>query len=260
MVAKNIAIKNVSHTYHPAKGQPVFALDDISLDVRDKEFLALLGPSGCGKSTLLYMVGGFLPIETGAIVVGSDPVTKPSPERGIVFQHFALFPWKTVYDNVLYGLEKTGVARDERERRARHYIDMVQLSGFEDSYPSQLSGGMKQRAAIARTLAVDPDILLMDEPFGALDAQTRTLMQDELRSIIALTPKTVIFVTHDVQEAVRLADRVAVMSRRPGRIKEVVDLPADRDPSYNRSPEFLEMVDYLWSLIRAEASQAQTEH
>jgi NitT/TauT family transport system ATP-binding protein len=206
------------------------------------------------------MIGGFLPIEQGVIKVGDSPIREPHPDRGIVFQHFALFPWKTVVDNVLYGLEKTRVPRDQRRERARHYIDMVQLTGFEDSFPSQLSGGMKQRAAIARTLAVDPDILLMDEPFGALDAQTRTLMQDELRTIMSKTPKTVIFVTHDVQEAVRLADRVAVMSRRPGRMKEIVDLPTGRDPNFTRSAEFLEMVEYLWGLIRAEAADAQTEH
>jgi NitT/TauT family transport system ATP-binding protein len=260
MSGKNISIENVSHTYYPNKGQPVFALNNIDLDVREHEFMALLGPSGCGKSTLLYMIGGFLPIESGTIKVGSTVVKEPHPDRGIVFQHFALFPWKTVLDNVLYGLEKTGVPRDQRRERAQHYIDMVQLSGFENSFPSQLSGGMKQRAAIARTLAVDPDILLMDEPFGALDAQTRTLMQDELRTIMTKTPKTVIFVTHDVQEAVRLADRVAVMSRRPGRMKEIVDLPSGRDPDFVRSREFLEMVEYLWGLIRDEAADAQTEH
>ena len=236
------------------------ALAGIDLTVAAGEFVALLGPSGCGKSTLLYMVGGFLPIEAGRIRVGAEDIRSPAPDRGIVFQHFALFPWKTVMDNVLYGLEKTGVPRAERRPRAQHYIDMVQLTGFEDSFPSQLSGGMKQRAAIARTLAVDPDILLMDEPFGALDAQTRTLMQDELRSIMSEAPKTVIFVTHDVQEAVRLADRVAVMSRRPGRIKEIVALNPDRDPDFARSPEYLKMVDYLWGLIRDEAADAQTEH
>jgi NitT/TauT family transport system ATP-binding protein len=260
MNGKNISIEQVSHTYHPSKGQPVFALDNINLDVREHEFMALLGPSGCGKSTLLYMIGGFLPINQGVIKVGDTPVREPHPDRGIVFQHFALFPWKTVLDNVLYGLEKTGVPRAERRERAQYFIDMVQLSGFEQSFPSQLSGGMKQRAAIARTLAVDPDILLMDEPFGALDAQTRTLMQDELRLIMGKTPKTVIFVTHDVQEAVRLADRVAVMSRRPGRMKQIVDLPTSRDPDFSRSTESLEMVEYLWNLIRDEAADAQTEH
>ncbi|HZU91079.1 MAG TPA: ATP-binding cassette domain-containing protein, partial [Stellaceae bacterium] len=164
-----IVIDRVSHVYRPARGRAVTALDAVSLVVRDREFVALLGPSGCGKSTLLYLIGGFLPIEEGAILVEGKPVAGPGPDRGIVFQHFALFPWKTVLKNVLYGLEKQKIPHEERLRRARAFIDLVGLSGFEDSYPAQLSGGMKQRAAIARTLAIDPRILLMDEPFGALD-------------------------------------------------------------------------------------------
>src|SRR5215470_11333002 len=174
-----ISVENVQHTYRPPRGRPVLALDDVSLSVRTREFLALLGPSGCGKSTLLYLIGGFLPIGTGRIMVDGRPVAGPGPDRGIVFQHFALFPWKTVRKNVLYGLERQDLPSEEREKRARAFIDLVGLGGFEDSYPSQLSGGMKQRAAIARTLAFDPRILLMDEPFGALDAQTRSLMQSE---------------------------------------------------------------------------------
>jgi NitT/TauT family transport system ATP-binding protein len=234
------------------------ALADVSLEVRPREFVALLGPSGCGKSTLLYLVGGFLPTETGRIEVEGKPVTAPGPDRGIVFQHFALFPWKTVRGNILYGLERQGLPRAEREKRAQSFIDLVNLNGFEDSYPSQLSGGMKQRTAIARTLAFDPNILLMDEPFGALDAQTRALMQTELLSIWQRTPKTVIFVTHDVQEAVYLAERVAVMSARPGRIKAIVDIKlGQRDPGIFRSKEFVEKVDELWNLVRVEALKAQ---
>src|SRR5579871_4222217 len=223
-----IVVERVNHTYRPPRGRPVLALSDISLDIRPREFLALLGPSGCGKSTLLYLVGGFLPTEGGRITVEGKPVTSPGPDRGIVFQHFALFPWKTVRANILYGLERQGMPRPEREKRAQAFIDLVGLKGFEDSYPSHLSGGMKQRTAIARTLAFDPDVLLMDEPFGALDAQTRALMQTELLAILARAPKTVIFVTHDVQEAVYLADRIAVMSARPGRIKAIVDAKLDR--------------------------------
>src|ERR1700683_2972885 len=202
-----IVIEGVNHTYRPAHGRTVRALTDVSLEVRPREFLALLGPSGCGKSTLLYLVGGFLPIEAGRILVEGKTVLAPGPDRGIVFQHFALFPWKTVRKNVLYGLERQGLPRAEREARAQSFIDLVGLTGFEDSYPSQLSGGMKQRTAIARTLAFDPRMLLMDEPFGALDAQTRSLMQAELSSIWEKTRKTVIFVTHDVHEAVYLAGR-----------------------------------------------------
>ena len=175
-----------------------------------------------------------------------------------MFQHFALFPWKTVLQNVLYGLEKQGLPRDDRSRRARDFIELVGLAGFEDSYPAQLSGGMKQRAAIARTLAIDPRVLLMDEPFGALDAQTRSLMQGELLRIWQRSRKTVIFVTHDVQEAVFLAERIAVMSARPGHIKEIVEARFDRDdPELQRTPQFVEMVDRVWKLVRAEAIQAQ---
>src|SRR5438093_10195340 len=253
-----IVVENVQHTYRPPRGRAVLALDNVSLTVRTREFLALLGPSGCGKSTLLYMIGGFLPIETGAILVDGKPVDGPGPDRGIVFQHFALFPWKTVRANILYGLERQRMPRAERERRAQAFIDLVGLSGFEDSYPSQLSGGMKQRTAIARTLAFDPDILLMDEPFGALDAQTRALMQTELLSIWERTPKTVLFVTHDVQEAVYLADRVAVMSARPGRIIAIVKTKFDKsDPAIFKNQHFIEKVDEIWNLVRIEAIKAQ---
>src|SRR6185437_9075915 len=234
-----ITVESVSHTYRPARGRAVLALEEVSLAVAPREFVALLGPSGCGKSTLLYLIGGFLPVEQGAIRIEGAPVAGPGPDRGVVFQHFALFPWRTVRANVRYGLEKLGLARDEQERRAQAYIELVGLKGFDDSYPSQLSGGMKQRAALARTLAVDPKMLLMDEPFGALDAQTRSLMQAELYAIWQRTPKTVLFVTHDVQEAVRLAQRVVVMSARPGKIKATVDVVLDRaDPHIYRSAEF----------------------
>ncbi len=253
-----IVIENVSHMYRPPRGREVLALDQVSLEVANREFVALLGPSGCGKSTLLYLIGGFLPVETGTIRVDGTPVVGPGPDRGIVFQHFALFPWKTVRGNILYGLERQGMPKDEREKRAMDFIELVGLTGFEDSYPSQLSGGMKQRTAIARTLAFDPKILLMDEPFGALDAQTRGLMQAELLRIWQRTPKTVIFVTHDVQEAVYLADRVAVMSARPGRIKTVVDTKFDKtDPHVHKAKAFVEKVDEIWNLVRDEAIKAQ---
>jgi NitT/TauT family transport system ATP-binding protein len=257
-VTAEIVVDRVSHHYRPPVGRPVLALEDVSLEVRNAEFLALLGPSGCGKSTLLYLIGGFLPVEAGTIVVNGKQVAGPGPDRGIVFQHFALFPWKTVRKNVLYGLERLGLPRAEREARAQSFIDLVGLSGFEDSYPSQLSGGMKQRAAIARTLAFDPRMLLMDEPFGALDAQTRSLMQTELLSIWEKTRKTVIFVTHDVHEAVYLAGRVAVMSARPGRIKTLVDTSFDKDdPDLHRTKTFVDKVEEVWGLVREEAVKAQ---
>jgi NitT/TauT family transport system ATP-binding protein len=253
-----IVIEGVNHVYRPPSGRPVLALEDVSLSVSEREFLALLGPSGCGKSTLLYLLGGFLPTETGRILIEGVPVGAPGPDRGIVFQHFALFPWKTVRANILYGLERMRLERREREKRAQAFIDLVGLTGFEHSYPSQLSGGMKQRTAIARTLAFDPKILLMDEPFGALDAQTRSLMQAELLGIWHRTPKTVIFVTHDVQEAVYLADRVAVMSARPGRVKAIVDTKFDKnDPHIFKTRAFTDKVDEIWNLVRIEAIKAQ---
>jgi len=253
-----IVVEGLRHLYKPKRGAPVLALEDVNLSVGDQEFIALLGPSGCGKSTLLYLMGGFLPVETGSIFMDGKPIAGPGPDRGIVFQHFALFPWKTVLQNVLYGLERQPLERGEREARAHAFIKMVGLSGFENNYPSQLSGGMKQRAAIARTLAIDPKVLLMDEPFGALDAQTRHLMQTELLAIWRRSPKTVIFVTHDVQEAVYLAERIVVMSARPGRIKEIVTVGLDKaDPELTRSRAFADMSDHVWSLVRDEAIKAQ---
>jgi NitT/TauT family transport system ATP-binding protein len=253
-----IVIDGVSHLYRPPRGREVLALDDVSLTIAPREFVALLGPSGCGKSTLLYLIGGFLPVERGSIEVEGKTVEAPGPDRGIVFQHFALFPWKTVRGNILYGLERQGMPKAEREKRAMDFIELVGLASFEDSYPSQLSGGMKQRTAIARTLAFDPTILLMDEPFGALDAQTRGLMQGELLRIWQRTPKTVIFVTHDVQEAVYLADRVAVMSARPGRIKTIIETRFDKnDPDIFKNKFFVEKVDEIWNLVRDEAIKAQ---
>jgi NitT/TauT family transport system ATP-binding protein len=253
-----ISIDSVVHEYRPPRGRPVLALDRISLEIADREFIALLGPSGCGKSTLLYLIGGFLPLGAGDIVVDGKPISGPGPDRGIVFQHFALFPWKTVRENVLYGLEKRRLDKEERLRIAQEHIDLVNLTGFEDAYPSQLSGGMKQRVAIARTLAIDPSVLLMDEPFGALDAQTRIIMQEELLSIWRRSPKTVVFVTHDVREAVMLADRVAVMTARPGRIKEIVETRFDRSnlDDLSKSPAFVERVDQIWQLVRGEAMAA----
>jgi NitT/TauT family transport system ATP-binding protein len=259
MMPSGISFREVSHTYRPARGQAVLALDRVSLEVKDREFMALLGPSGCGKSTLLYLLGGFLPVEAGSITVAGKPVAGPGPDRGIVFQSFALYPWKTVRKNILYGLEKQRVPRAERLRRTQELVELVHLKGFEDSYPSQLSGGMKQRVAIARTLATEPGILLMDEPFGALDAQTRALMHEELLAIIRRAPKTVVFVTHDVREAVYLADRVAVMSARPGRIKEIVEtrFAGDKGAEIVHSRDFADKVDHLWDLVRDEAILAQ---
>jgi NitT/TauT family transport system ATP-binding protein len=258
MADPKIKFDAVEFTYTPPNGRPVRALERVSLDVASNEFVAIVGPSGCGKSTLLYLLGGFLPQQQGEISVDGRKVTKPGPDRGIVFQHFALFPWKTVRQNVLYGLERKKIDTAERNALAQKYIDLVKLGGFEDSWPAQLSGGMKQRVAIARTLAIDPDVLLMDEPFGALDAQTRGILQEELLAIWGMTRKTVLFVTHDVHEAVLLADRVAVMSARPGRIKTTLNihLPRPRVAEVTRSQQFADHCQEIWDLVREEALAA----
>jgi len=254
-----IVVDQVGHRYRPPTGREVVALDDDSLSVESREFLALLGPSGCGKSTLLYMIGGFLPTVTGAIRIDGKPVAGPGPDRGVVFQHFALFPWKTVKANVLYGLERMPLARAEREQRAQAFIDMVGLTGFEDSYPSQLSGGMKQRAAIARTLAFDPQILLMDEPFGALDALTRERMNMELQRIWQAHRKTILLITHSISEAIFLGDRVVVMSARPGRVLADLQVPIARPRSFDTivsHPSYARLATQIRGLLNAQEGAA----
>jgi NitT/TauT family transport system ATP-binding protein len=224
-----IAIDRLSKSFaaaHAATDR--LALSDISLQIAEGEFVSIVGPSGCGKSTLLYMVGGFLAPSRGAVSVAGKPVTGPGPDRGPVFQEFALFPWKTVLGNVMYGLLQQGVSKPEAEAKARALISLVHLTGYERFYPKELSGGMKQRVAIARTLAYGPAILLMDEPFGALDAHTRTGLQNELLEIWERDRKTVLFVTHSVEEAVFLSDRVVVLTRSPGRVKATIDIDLPR--------------------------------
>ena len=238
-----IAIDNVSHVFRASGRQDHLALSNISLIIEDGAFVAILGPSGCGKSTLLYVVGGFVSPTEGLARVKGQAITGPGPDRGPVFQEFALFPWKSVLGNVMYGPRQQGVKSAEAEAQSRALIEMVGLKGFEHFYPKELSGGMKQRVALARTLAYHPAVLLMDEPFGALDAHTRTRLQNDLLNIWERDRKTVLFVTHSVDEAVFLSDRVVVMTRSPGRIKEVVeiDLPRPRrrselllDPRYQK--------------------------
>jgi NitT/TauT family transport system ATP-binding protein len=226
-----IAIEDVSKRYLAAgRRETIAALDGISVAVADGAFVSIVGPSGCGKSTLLYIVGGFVPSSAGRVVVDGKTVTGPGTDRGPVFQEFALFPWKTVRGNILYGLLEQKMPRKEAEERVAYLVDLVHLRGYEALYPKELSGGMKQRVAIARTLAYNPAILLMDEPFGALDAQTRAMLQDELLSIWEKERKTVLFVTHAVDEAIYLSDRVLVMSRAPGRLKAdiAIELPRPR--------------------------------
>jgi NitT/TauT family transport system ATP-binding protein len=216
------------------------AVSDFNLEVQEGEFICLLGPSGCGKTTVLRIIAGLVPATSGCLLLKGKSVSKPGSDRGMVFQEFGLFPWRTVKRNVEFGLEVQGKEEKERAAIAKKYIDMVGLTGFENSHPNQLSGGMKQRVGIARALASDPAILLMDEPFGALDAQTRNQMQKELLRIWQETKKTIIFVTHSVDEAVFLADRIVVMTTRPGRIKTIyeIKLPRPRDRGH---PDFINL-------------------
>ena len=223
-----IAIESVSKLFETSGRKSHLALSDISLTVDDGAFVSILGPSGCGKSTLLYIVGGFVAPSEGVARVKGAAITGPGPDRGPVFQEFALFPWKTVLGNVMYGLRQQGVKRVEAEAQSLRLIEMVGLKGYEHFYPKELSGGMKQRVAIARTLAYRPSVLLMDEPFGALDAHTRTRLQNDLLNIWERDRKTVLFVTHSVDEAVFLSDKVVVMTRSPGRIKRIVDIDLPR--------------------------------
>ncbi|HEY3315774.1 MAG TPA: ABC transporter ATP-binding protein [Bacillota bacterium] len=229
------------------------ALSDINLEVREAEFLSIVGPSGCGKSTLLNIIGGHIPPSAGAVTVGGGPVTGPSKRVGMVFQNFGLFPWRTVAGNVEFGPQVTGLGPKESREIALRYIHLVGLDGFLQAYPKQLSGGMKQRVALARALANDPEILLMDEPLGSLDAQTRETLQEEVARIWADTGKTIVFVTHNIDEAVILGDRVVVMAGPPGRIIDLieVDLPGPRAPAARRfSPRLLVYKSHIWELIR----------
>lgn len=223
-------LKDVSLSYKTDTGSRLLALDNIDLRVRAGEFLCIVGPSGCGKSTLLHLIAALQKPTSGSIVVDDEYVTSPGTDRILIFQEHGLFPWLTVGENVEFGMKMKGLSRKERDEKTRYYLRLVHLSQFKDSRPHQLSGGMRQRVALARALATEPDVLLMDEPFAALDAQTRDLLHDELERIWAETGRTIIFVTHNVREAVRLGDRVVLMSFRPGRIKQefVVDLPRPR--------------------------------
>jgi NitT/TauT family transport system ATP-binding protein len=225
-----IQLQEVSLSYQANTGSELLALDRIDLDVYPGEFLCIVGPSGCGKSTLLHLIAGLQKPTSGRIAMDGESVTAPGTDRILIFQEHGLFPWLTVGQNVEFGMKMKGLSRAEREERTRHYLRLVHLSQFKDSRPHQLSGGMRQRVALARALATEPDVLLMDEPFAALDAQTRDMLHDELEKIWAETGRTIIFVTHNVREAVRLGDRVALMSFRPGRVKKefLVDLPRPR--------------------------------
>ncbi len=239
---------------YDGRGGRVHAVKDLSLSVGAGEFITVLGPSGCGKSTLLHMLGGFEAPTSGTMTLDGAPITDPGRDRGMVFQQATLFPWRTIEANVAWPLEANGQRRREARQRARELLGLVGLAGFENTYPSELSGGMRQRAAIARTLALEPQVLLMDEPFGALDAQTRELMQEELNRLWQQAQLTVVFITHDINEAVFLADRVVVMSARPGRIIADTPIALDRPrgDDTKRDPAFLEYHHEFWTLIREQ--------
>ncbi|CCJ35823.1 ABC-type nitrate/sulfonate/bicarbonate transport system, ATPase component [Methanoculleus bourgensis MS2] len=235
-----VTIKDVAKTFKKEDGTATPALEGVTLEIRDKEFVCLVGPSGCGKTTLLRIIAGLETPTTGSVTIDGSAVTGPDPKRGMVFQEYSLFPWRRVIDNIAFGLEMKGVSREERRQTAEYYLKMVGLSRFRDAYPFELSGGMRQRVAIARALANEPDVLLMDEPFGALDAQTRNRMQKELLCLWKKTEKTIVFVTHSVDEAVYLSDRIIVLSPRPGSVQEIITIPWPR-PRDRTSADFAEV-------------------
>jgi NitT/TauT family transport system ATP-binding protein len=245
----------VGKRFRAVTGDELVALEGVSFVVRPNEFVSIIGPSGCGKTTLLRILDGLVQPDDGEVRIHGRPVDGPGPDRAMVFQDFALLPWATVLGNVVFPLEIRGIAAEERQRRARQVIDMVGLAGFEQYYPHALSGGMQQRVGLARALVVDPEMLLMDEPFGALDAQTRHLLQDELLALWQAHRKTVVMVTHDMEEAVYLSDRVLLMGPRPGHIaREIaVPLPRPRDHTVRRTAQFAELVECVWDTLRAFA-------
>ena len=251
----SLVLENVSKSFAKVENDEVtHALNAIDMSLRSGEFVSLVGPSGCGKSTILRLVAGLIMPTTGKITVDGKEITEPSPERGMMFQKSTLFPWLTVKKNVEFGLKLKGLSKDEIEETAMKYIRMVDLEKFTNAYPKELSGGMKQRVAIARAYAVNPEVLLMDEPFGALDAQTRTQLQSELLKTWEEERKTCFFITHDVEEAIILAQRVVIMSARPGRIKEIVDIdiPYPRTQETRMDPRFIELKTHIWSQVYQE--------
>jgi NitT/TauT family transport system ATP-binding protein len=250
-------------------GKDFLTLDRISFHVRDREFVAIVGPSGCGKTTCLRMAAGLEFPTSGRVTVGGEAVRAPGPDRAVVFQQFALFPWKTVRENIDFGLRSKGMPAAERRARIARQVELMGLQGYESAFPHQLSGGMQQRVAIARSYVLDPDVLLMDEPFGALDAQTRVVMQEELIKLSRVNPRTVLFITHAVDEAVYLADRIVVMTRRPGRVREIVDVAPVREAArWNRfdrvedvmdQESFVHLRTHIWRMLRGEQQGQEVE-
>ena len=255
-----LQVTNVSKSF-PTSGAPVRALDDVSLEVHQGEFVSIIGPSGCGKSTLFSVIGGLQTEYDGSVTVAGHTSTGPHKDIGMVFQEESTFPWRTALQNVALPLQISGVPKKEREDRARELIKLVGLEGFESHYPAQLSGGMRQRISIARTFAFQPKILLMDEPFGALDEQTRLLLSEKLLEICQSLQQTTLLITHNITEAVQMSDRVVVMTYRPGRIKSIIDinLPRPRTAESIQSPEFGRYVADIWSMLREEASKGMSD-
>jgi NitT/TauT family transport system ATP-binding protein len=263
MTASIIEAHDVTAAYENVRARTrLIALREVNLDIGEGEFIAIVGPSGCGKTTFLNMVAGFIRPVTGTIKVRGQAVEGPGADRAMVFQDYALLPWRTIERNVRFGVEMraAGQSKADLADRVQHSIELVGLAGFEKSYPHELSGGMRQRVGIARALVSEPEILLMDEPFAAIDAMTREGMQAELERIIAKTRQTVIFITHSIDEAIQLADRVVVISQRPGRVREIVDidLPRSRfDVDAKSDPRFIELREHVWGLLRDEALGAR---
>jgi NitT/TauT family transport system ATP-binding protein len=255
LVAENIGVR-----FETAEG-PVIAVDDMTVQVRPGEFLSIIGPSGCGKSTLFNVIGGLLTQHEGKVTVAGETISGPHKNIGMVFQEESTFPWRTVIDNVAFPLELTGMPKAERDKKARHFISMVGLDGFENRYPGELSGGMRQRVSLARTLASEPKILLMDEPFGALDEQTRLLLGDKVLQIQQQLAQTTLLITHNITEAVQMSDRVLVMTYRPGKVKRIVDinLPRPRSSEIVGSEAFGRYVAEIWQDLREEASRGMKD-
>jgi NitT/TauT family transport system ATP-binding protein len=251
-----VEIQRVSKSFHKTVKEStteIKALADVSLSIRENEFLSIIGPSGCGKTTLLKMIDGLIPYDSGRILIDGRQVSAPGPDRAVVFQAFALLPWRTVLANVEFSLELRRLPKEERTKTARDYLSRVGLADFENHYPHELSGGMQQRAGLARALAVNPAILLMDEPFGAVDAQTRQLLQEELLELWQSQRKTVIFITHSMDEAVYLSDRVVVMTPRPGKVAEILDVPLPRpriSAEVRRDAKFVDLTNYIWESLK----------
>ncbi len=251
MAENIIEIKNLKKTFLSKEGNHVLALNDVNLKVKKNEFICIVGPSGCGKSTLLRIIAGLETLTSGDVLYDGKKVSNPSGEVGMVFQDYSLLPWRTVLDNIALGLEFKRVPKDKRRKIGMDYLKLIGMDGFQDSYPYELSGGMQQRVAIARALANDPNILLMDEPFGALDAHTRIIMQEELLEIWNQDKKTILFITHSVNEAISLADKIIVMTKRPGTIREIIDVNMER-PRDRANLRYGELANKILKMLREE--------